>query len=38
MFLIKREYKSMLAKLNEIVYVDEEDKEWALKQIKQIKK
>ena len=37
MFLIKREYKNMLAKVNEIVYVDEEDKEWALKQIKEIK-
>ena len=37
-FLTKRGYKNMLAKVNEIVYVDEEDKEWALKQIKEIKK
>ena len=33
-FLHRREYKSMLARLNEIVYVDEEDKEWALQEIK----
>jgi len=36
-FLTRRGYKNMLAKVNEIVYVDEEDKEWALKQIKEIK-
>ena len=36
-FLIKREYNKMLAKVNEIVYVDEQNKEWALKQIKEIK-
>jgi hypothetical protein len=35
-FLTRRGYKNMLAKVNEIVYVDEEDKEWALKQIKEI--
>ena len=36
-FLTRRGYKNMLAKVNEIVYVDEEDKEWALKQIKENK-
>jgi hypothetical protein len=34
MFLIRTDYKNMLKKLNEIVYVDEEGKEWALQEIK----
>lgn len=34
-FLLKREYKNMLAKVNEIVYVDQQNKEWALKEIKE---
>jgi len=33
-FLIKREYNKMLSKVNEIVFVDEQNKEWALKNIK----
>jgi len=34
MFLIKTEYIKMTRTINEIVYVDEEGKEWALKEIK----
>jgi len=36
-FLIKREYNKMLSKVNEIVFVDEQNKEWALESIKEIK-
>ena len=36
-FLIKREYNKMLSKVNEIIYIDEEDKQWALESIKEIK-
>ena len=32
--LHKRGYKNMSKRLNEIVYIDEEDKEWALQEIK----
>lgn len=32
-FLYKREYKNMSKRINEIVYVDEDNKEWALKSI-----
>ena len=36
-FLIKREYAKLVRRINEIVYVDEDNKEWALKEIKLIK-
>jgi hypothetical protein len=36
-FLFKREYAKMVRTINEIVYVDEDNKEWALKEIKPIK-
>ena len=36
-FLIKREYTKLVRRINEIVYVDEDNKEWALKEIKLIK-
>ena len=34
MFLIKREYTKLVRRINEIVYVDEQGKEWALQEIK----
>ena len=37
MFLLKREYTELIRRINEIVYVDEDNKEWALKEIKLIK-
>jgi hypothetical protein len=36
-FLLKREYTKMVRTINEIVYVDEDNKEWALKKINLIK-
>jgi len=35
-FLIKREYTKLVRRINEIVYVDEQGKEWALQEIKLI--
>jgi hypothetical protein len=35
-FLFSRDYKRMLKRINEIVYADENKKEWALKKIEQL--